>query len=388
MAKFLWACWDGGGNLTPSLGIAHALKKRGHNVVFAGRAAMRARVEAAGITMRELTQAYTLLNRFDWQPQAQVPIFAYLASTAVGEELVSLVHDEAPDVVIIDAMFSAALDVAPRFAVPTAVMVHTFARRTAPMWTMILKRQGEMRERAGLSGLPDISVLWGERDLVHSNSLAAFDNGALPITNLGTADLSWSRSSRATVSSLPWQDDDPTPLVLLSFSTVTEQRAPALLQRALDALEPLPVRVVATTGAIVDPDDLRPPANAVVLRFASHDALMPRAALVLTHGGHGTAMRSLRHGVPTVFVTGAGGDQPFVAGFVQESGAGRALPNDATAADIRGTVETVMGDPSYASRAVALGTPLADLDGATLAANSVEGLLARASHHADAPRRI
>ena len=25
MAEFLWACWDGGGNLTPSLGIARAL---------------------------------------------------------------------------------------------------------------------------------------------------------------------------------------------------------------------------------------------------------------------------------------------------------------------------------------------------------------------------
>jgi len=349
---------------------------------------MRARVEAACIDARELTQASKLLDRFDWQPQAQVPIFAYLASPAVGEELVSLVHDEAPEVVIIDAMFSAALDVAPQFAVPTAVMVHTFARRTAPMWTMILKRQGEMRERAGLSGLPDISVLWGERDLVHSNSLAAFDNGALPIANLRHGGPVLVEESRATVPSLPWRDDDPTPLVLVSFSTVTEQRAPALLQRALDALEPLPVRVVATTGAIVDPNDLRSPANAAVLRFASHDALMPHAALVLTHGGHGTAMRSLRHGVPTVFVTGAGGDQPFVAGFVHESGAGRALANDATAADIRGTVESVLGDPSYASKAVALGAPLAGLDGATLAANSVEGLVARASLDAGTARQI
>lgn len=23
MANILWACWDGGGNLTPSIGIAH-----------------------------------------------------------------------------------------------------------------------------------------------------------------------------------------------------------------------------------------------------------------------------------------------------------------------------------------------------------------------------
>lgn len=338
---------------------------------------MRARVEAAGFETRELTQACALLDRFDWQPQAQVPIFAYLGSPVVGEELVSVVRAEAPDAIIIDAMFGAALDVAPQFAIPTAVMVHTFARRTAQMWTTILRRQGEMRERAGFSGLPDIAVLWGERDLVHSNSLPAFDSGTLPIANLRHGAPVLAEEPRAIATSLPWRDDDPTPLVLLSFSTVTEQRAPALLQRALDALEPLPVRVLATTGDIVDPNELKTPANATVIRFASHDALMPRAALMLTHGGHGTAMRSLRHGVPAVFVTGAGGDQPFVASFVQEAGAGRALPNDATVADIRDAAGTVLGDPNYAAQAAALGGQFADLHGATLAADSVEGLLAR-----------
>lgn len=37
MAKFMWASWDGGGNLAPSLGIARALSERGHSVEFLGR---------------------------------------------------------------------------------------------------------------------------------------------------------------------------------------------------------------------------------------------------------------------------------------------------------------------------------------------------------------
>ena len=307
MAKILWACWDGGGNLTPSLGVAQALATRGHNVVFAGRPEMVSRVEAAGFATRELTQAYTLLDRFDWQPAAQLRIFAYLGSPAVGDELVSLVRREAPDVVVIDAMFSAALHVAPAFAAPTVAMVHTFARRTAPMWTMNLKRQGEMRERAGFAGLPGIDVLWGERDIVHSNALAAFDaTGALPVGNLRHGGPILAEETRAVAPELPWQDDDPRPLALLSFSTVTEQRAPALLQHALDALAPLDVRVVATTGAIVDPADLSPPANAALLRFASHEALMRRASLVLTHGGHGTAMRGFAPGCADGFRHGHG----------------------------------------------------------------------------------
>jgi UDP:flavonoid glycosyltransferase YjiC (YdhE family) len=104
-----------------------------------------------------------------------------------------------------------------------------------------------------------------------------------------------------------------------------------------------------------------------------------------------TARLCLARATECRLVTGVGGDQPFVAGFVQESGAGRGpppLPNDATAADIRGTAESVLGDPSFASRAVALGAPVADLDGATLAANSVESLLAHTSQDARAVRRI
>src|ERR1019366_892197 len=101
----------------------------------------------------------------------------------------------------------------------------------------------------------------------------------------------------------------PTPLVLLSFSTVPEQRSPEMLQRALDALGQLPAHVVATTGGIVDPADLTAPANAHLVAFADHDALMDRAALVVGHGGHGTTMRSLRHGLPMVGIPAKGADQ-------------------------------------------------------------------------------
>jgi UDP:flavonoid glycosyltransferase YjiC (YdhE family) len=127
MARIMWACWDGGGNLTPSIGIAQELEHRGHDVHFHGRPEMVGRVNAAGLTATELADARTDLNRYAFHPMATV--FGYTSSPAVGEELVALVHDEDPDVVVIDAMFSAALDAAPRFDRPTAVMLHTFFDR-------------------------------------------------------------------------------------------------------------------------------------------------------------------------------------------------------------------------------------------------------------------
>ncbi len=335
---------------------------------------MVGRVETAGFATRELTQAYTLLDRLSFHPQPRV--FGYLSSPAVGDELLSIVRAEAPDAVAIDGMFSAALDVAPKFGAPSGVMVHTFVRRMFAGWTFNLKMQSEGRVRGGFSAIGPIEELWGGRAFVHSNSLAEFDlPDGMPLANLRHGAPVLAQEPRAVPVSLPWAEDDPTPLVLLSFSTVAEQRSPEKLQRALDALAPLPVHVVATTGDIVDPADLKAPANAHLVRFASHDALLPRAAFVVTHGGHGTAMRCLREGRPMVCVPAGAQDQPFVGTVVGEFGAGRALPGDASVADIRAAAEGVLADPSYAEAAARLAGKLAGHDGARAAAAEVESLL-------------
>ena len=285
-------------------------------------------------------------------------------------------RDEAPDVVVIDAMFSAALNVAPQFGAPSAVIVHTFVRRMFAAWKGNLAMQSEGRVRGGFSPIAPIEELWGGRDLVHCNSLAELDTGdAVPLRNLVHGAPVLEQEPRAVPPQLPWDAHDPTPLVLVSFSTVTEQRSAEKLQRTLDALAPLPVHVIATTGDIVDPGELAPPANAAVLRFASHDALLPRLALVVTHGGHGTAMRCLRAGVPMVVVAGVASDQPFVAKAVQEWGAGRALAGDAPAADIRAAVQTVLSEPGYRAAAARLAGQLAARDGAVVAAESLETLV-------------
>ncbi|MCU0274511.1 MAG: hypothetical protein MUE34_14860, partial [Acidimicrobiales bacterium] len=95
MARFLWACWDGGGNLTPSLGVARALEDRGHSVSFHGRPDMVGRARASGFDARELTRSYELVDRYAFHPMPTV--FGYTSSPAVGEELVTLVAEERPD---------------------------------------------------------------------------------------------------------------------------------------------------------------------------------------------------------------------------------------------------------------------------------------------------
>lgn len=179
---------------------------------------------------------------------------------------------------------------------------------------------------------------------------------------------------RAVPTALPWDDDDPTPIVLLSFSTVLEQRSPEMLQRALDALGQLPVHVVATTGGIIDPEELAAPTNAFLVTFADHDALMDRSSLVVGHGGHGTTMRTLRHGLPLVGMPAKGADQVLITRLIEEWNVGRALPGDAGVGQIGSAVEAVLADNRFRAEAERRSSAFGELDGADIAATSLASL--------------
>jgi UDP:flavonoid glycosyltransferase YjiC (YdhE family) len=375
MAKILWLNWSGGGNLPPSLGVARVLTERGHAVTFAGRPEMVPRVKTAGFRAIEIARAYEQVGRYP-QGHFMTRAACYLTSPAVAEEVCGIVAAEAPDVVLIDAMFPAALAQANNFAQPSAVFVHTFVFRQLDMWRKMIATLDGMRRQAGFPGLPPLDELWRSRQRIVSTSHADFDAAPLPgwdmVRHAGPV-LEDEKFAMPTV--LPWADNDQTPLVLVSFSTGFEQRNVDKLQRALDALGDLPVHVVATTGGIVAPNELAAPGNAVVLNYAAHDPILRRAALVMTHGGHGTAMRALRHAVPMVVIPGLAGDQPFVAAAVAEWGAGLALPGDAATEAMRAAAREVLSSPRYRDAACDRGKTLAGLDGAGRAADEVESLL-------------
>ncbi len=333
------------------------------------------RVVAAGFRAIELSQAYAQVERYP-QNHFMTRAACYLTSPAVGAEAKSVVAAEAPDLVLIDAMFPAALAQAAGFGLPTAVVIHTFIFRQLDMWRRIFTMFDGMRQQAGFGSLPAVDELWRSRDRIIVTTLADFDAAPIPgwemVRHAGPV---LEDEKHAVPAALPWPESDPTPLVLMSFSTGFEQRSVEKLQRGLDALAPLPVHVVATTGGIVGPGELTTPRNAVALSYAAHDPIMRRAALVVTHGGHGTAMRSLRYGVPMVVIPGLAGDQPYVAAAVQEWGVGRALAGDADVEAIRAAASDVLSTPSYSLKAGQRAKALAGVDGAANAADEVEMLL-------------
>jgi len=374
MAKFLWLNWSGGGNLPPSLGIARALTERGHEVVFAGRPEMLERVRDAGFRAIELERSYAQLDRYPETPAARMA--CYLTSPAVVDEARATIAAERPGMLLIDAMFPAAFQAAADVDVPSVALFHHFLFRLRDEWNATGARLNAMRVQAGFPSLPPLAQLWKHCDRLVVTALPQFDTPADPswasVRHVGPV---LEEERRAIPVRLPWHDDAAVPLVLASFSTAPEQRSLEKLQRTLDALAPLPVRVVATTGGVVDPDELSIPLNAFVVRYAQHDPILQRASLLITHGGHGTLMRSLKHGVPAIVMPGMAHDQAPNGRMLQELGAGIALPADADTAAIRAAAETALTTPSYAARAKLLSRDLAGADGAAKAATEIESLL-------------
>ena len=106
------------------------------------------------------------------------------------------------------------------------------------------------------------------------------------------------------------------------------------MQRVVDALGALPVRGLATLGPALDAGRLRLPANVVACPSAPHAQILPRAAAVVTHAGHGTTIRALSAGVPLLCLP-MGRDQNDTAARVVWHGAGLRLSPAARARKIR-----------------------------------------------------
>ena len=188
----------------------------------------------------------------------------------------------------------------------------------------------------------------------------------------------WPRSI-VMVGPCPWEpaDEPPAelasveaPLVLITTSTDFQDDG-RLAQVALDALAGEPVHAVATLPA-ADAAGLRVPANATVLRFASHTPILGRCACAITHGGMGATQKALALGVPVCAVP-FGRDQPEVARRVEVAEAGSRLPAWRLSPErLRAQVHEAIECRPGAER---VATAFAEAGGASGAADAFERLL-------------
>lgn len=157
-----------------------------------------------------------------------------------------------------------------------------------------------------------------------------------------------------------WGDELPRrPIVYVTLGAL-DNDAPGVFEAALEGVREEPVNVVLTIGPGREPHELGPPPpNAHVERYVPQSLLLPRCDVVVTHGGSGTTLAALGHGLP-LLVLPRGANQFSNADRCVALGVGlRLLPDEVDAASIRHGVRDLLDQPRYRQRAVAMAGEIA-----------------------------
>lgn len=396
LPRTLFALTDAGGTVPPELGVARRYVDRGHQVTVLADESMTGQVRQTGAQSRPWTgtTAGSMATLRDWDARSPLALArATIESMVVGpapdqagdtSEALAAAH---PDLVLTSFGAFGAMIAAEAQGVPFDVLLPNIypmpAHGMPPGGGGLAPARGPLgRLRDSIMkgaaprlvdhfALARINALRAEYrldplrttwDQVHHArrqlllTSAAFDfAGTLPRNAhyVGPIldDPSWASDA---VWVAPPGDDH---LVLVAMSS-TFQNHVECMQRIVDALGTLPVRGVVTTGPAVRSDAIRAPANVTVIGSAPHADVMRQASLVVTHGGHGTVIKSLAAGLPLVILH-HGRDQADNAVRVTTRGAGLAISRRSSTPKISRAIAEVLSSPRYRQAAQQLGEAVA-----------------------------
>lgn len=148
-----------------------------------------------------------------------------------------------------------------------------------------------------------------------------------------------------------------------------------LFQLVIDALRDQ-VNLIVTVGRQNRPELFGPqPAGVIIRSYIPQDELLPWCDAAVVHGGSGTMLGALAHGV-RLLVLPQGADQWNNAERVAAAGAGRLLLRDEVTLDaIRNGISTTLGEPTYRNAATRVRDEIWAMPSASEAINRIEALL-------------
>jgi hypothetical protein len=150
--------------------------------------------------------------------------------------------------------------------------------------------------------------------------------------------------------------------VYFTLGTVFNLESGDLFSRVLEGLRGR--RVIATVGRAIDPAELGPqPPEVRIEQFVEQAAVLPECCAVVSHGGSGSLLGALAHGLPSVLLA-MGADQMDNAARAEQVGVARLLhPVRASPSDVAAAVDEVIADPSYREAAAGFHREIAALPG-------------------------
>ncbi|WP_431873365.1 glycosyltransferase [Amycolatopsis sacchari] len=367
--RILFTFVGGSGHFRPLVPLARAAAAAGHTVAFACPGRMVPAVEKAGFPALATSPP-------GGAPPDRLPLSApdpqreerdlreHFARTGGRENtpvLLKLAGQWRPDVVVrCEVDFGAAL-AAERLGLPCAVVL-VLAAGGFLRPGVVAEPLHELRAEQGLPADPRLRMLAG--DLVLAPFPPSFRDPRFPLPD-GT---------------FAFRQGDLRPpaegeVVYFTLGTVFNTESGDLFSRVLAGLRKLPAPVVATTGEHIDPAEFGPqPEHVRIDRFVPQESLLPRCAVVVSHGGSGSVLGALAHGVPSVLLP-MGADQPHNARRSLDLGTARLLdPVTVTPEDVEAAVSAVLADERYRQAADRLREETNALPGADAAVPLLEKL--------------
>lgn len=404
---------DGGGNIPPVLATAKGLAAAGHHVTVLSEPCMEQPVKSSGLQFIPFTQHYTRNNRNeDLIRDANTNIFnnpffddvVFGPSPILVEQCLSAIDETRADLLLVDCLLPAAVIAAKAKKIPAAVLFHMPeyppGKNRPPGVMGILPGTNaitRLRDKLlavlfhkklnqylpmlnGLCKQYQLPPLKNTADLLHRcdlriiQTLPEFDFPLVPApANVRYSGPVLDDPDWVSEYQNPWPANNQQPLIVISLSS-TYQAQEKTIQQCINALAALPVRGLVTLGPALAHHTFQLPPNVIALPSAPYSKVFPMAGLVITHGGHGTIMRALSHGLPLLCLP-MGRDQNDNAIKVTHHQLGQHLSPKASAKEIETAIQKLLNNTVYSNNAKKFSQIMAANSGAKNAVREIETLL-------------
>lgn len=407
MASILIYTSPARGHLFPALGVALELQRRGHEIHVQTLAAEQEMVRALGLSARAIDPRIEARDLDDWRAgnplkalERSMMTFGDRAEFEV-DDLHSGIAEASAGALLVDTNSWGAQAAAEASGLPWATFQPYFTPLPGrgvppfgPGFRLTTGLIGRLRDtvlgklisgKMSALGLPGINAPRIRLGLPPLESMASFLTRPPRVLYFTAKALEYPRANwpdnynfvgPATwgpeAAEPDWLSGVDRPVALVTCST-EQQEDRLILEAALEGLPQQGLFVVGTSAAIA-PEEIaaEPRLHTRVERFIPHDAILPRTAVVVCHGGMGITQRALAAGVPLVVVP-FGRDQLEVARRVERAGVGvRLLPKKLNASTLAAAVAEAR---TLTAGAQTMAAAFSAAGGDEAAADVFEGLL-------------